>query len=228
MNNSGKAMKAAVRMIFLSLLILIAIWAVGVVAAYLSAFIAMIAGLMAALWVLFVAFTLYFFRDPTPNVPGDPNAIGAPAHGKVDMIDEIGEPEFMGGPVRRVSIFLSVFDVHVQQAPVAGKIVCLKHTPGLFLNALNTDSAAHNENVLIGIQSSEKAREKIGVRLIAGLIARRIIPWVAVANEVQRGERLSLIQFGSRVDLYLPLNAKILVKLGDKVVGGETIMATHN
>lgn len=228
MNNSGKAMKAAVRMIFLSLLIVMAIWAVGIVAAYLSAFIAMIAGFMAALWVVFVAFTLYFFRDPTPNVPRDPNVIVAPAHGKVDMIDEIEEPEFMGGPCRRVSIFLSVFDVHVQQAPVAGKIACLKHTPGLFLNALNTDSAAHNENVLIGIQSSEKARERIGVRLIAGLIARRIVPWVAVANEVERGERLSLIQFGSRVDLYLPLSAKVLVKLGDKVVGGETIMATRN
>lgn len=228
MNNAGKATQAAVRMVFLSLLVLLAVWAVGILAAYLHAFITMVAGMLAALWVLFVIFTLYFFRDPTPNVPRDPNAIVAPAHGKVDLIDETEEPEFIGGPCRRISIFLSVFDVHVQQAPVAGKIVCLKHTPGLFLNALNTDSADHNENVMIGIQSSEKPREKIGVRLIAGLIARRIVPWVAVANEVARGERISLIQFGSRVDLYLPLSAKVLVKLGDKVTGGETVMATRN
>lgn len=228
MNNSGKATQAAVRLIFLSLLIVAAIWMVGMLAFYLHAFISMIAGLMAGLWVLFVVFTFYFFRDPTANVPRDPDAVVAPAHGKVDLIDETAEPEFMGGACRRISIFLSVFDVHVQQAPVAGKIALLRHKPGLFLNALNTDSAEHNENVLIGIQSSEKPREKIGVRLIAGLIARRIVPWVAVANEVTRGERLSLIQFGSRVDLYLPLSAKVLVKLGDKVVGGETIVATRN
>ncbi|MBI3192362.1 MAG: phosphatidylserine decarboxylase family protein [Pedosphaera parvula] len=228
MNNSGKAGQAAVRIILLSFLVLLAVWAVGIVAYYLHAFITTIAGTLAALWALFVIFTLYVFRDPTPKVPADPNAIVAPAHGKVDVIDEVEEPEFIGGRCRRISIFLSVFDVHVQQAPVAGKIVLLKHTPGLFLNALNTDSAEHNENVLIGIQSSEKAREKIGVRLIAGLIARRILPWVAVANEVARGERLSLIQFGSRVNLYLPLAAKVVVKLGDKVVGGETILATRN
>jgi len=121
---------------------------------------------------------------------------------------------------------LNVFNVHVQQAPVGGKVIFLKHTSGLFLNAMKTDSATHNENVLIGFSPSENTIEKIGVRLIAGLIARRIIPWVNVNDEVAAGERISLIQFGSRVDLYLPLDYKIRASIGDKVVGGETIMAS--
>jgi len=94
------------------------------------------------------------------------------------------------------------------------------------LNAMKTDSAKFNENVLIGLDAGEPPGEKIGVRLIAGLIARRIVPWVAQNDDVQRGDRISLIQFGSRVDVYLPLRAKIRVKLGDKVKGGETVIAS--
>ena len=113
----------------------------------------------------------------------------------------------------------------MQQAPIAGKVTYLKHTSGLFLNAMKTDSATHNENVLIGFVPAENPAEKIGVRLIAGLIARRIIPWVRFGDEIAAGERISLIQFGSRADLYLPLHYNIRTKIGDKVVGGETIVA---
>ena len=115
----------------------------------------------------------------------------------------------------------------MQKGPVAGKIAHMKHSPGEFLSALKLDSAARNENVLIGFASSEKADEKIAVRLIAGVLARRIIPWISPGDEVARGERISLIQFGSRVDVYLPLDAKIQVKLNDKVRGGETVIATR-
>jgi phosphatidylserine decarboxylase len=183
------------------------------------------AGVLACLWVLFALFTFYFFRDPNPMVPAGANLIIAPGHGKVDAVDTTTEPDFMGGECQRISIFLSVIDVHVQNAPVTARVAYFKHTPGQYLNALNADSAKFNENVLIGLESVEPSGEKVGVRLIAGLIARRIVPWVQQNDTIQRGERISLIQFGSRVDVYLPRKAKIKVKLGDKVVGGESVLA---
>jgi len=183
------------------------------------------AGVLAGLWVVFVLFTFYFFRDPDPLVPAGANLVIAPGHGKVDAVDTTTETEFIGGECQRISIFLSVIDVHVQNAPVTGRVAFFKHTPGQYLNALNADSAKFNENVLIGLESIEPPGEKVGVRLIAGLIARRIVPWVGQNDSVQRGERISLIQFGSRVDVYLSRKAKIKVQLGDKVVGGETVLA---
>jgi phosphatidylserine decarboxylase len=185
-------------------------------------------GVLFGLWVLFALFTLYFFRDPDPMTPTGANLVISPGHGKVDLIDTTTEPYFIGGECQRISIFLSVFDVHVQNAPVTGRVAYFKHTPGEYLNALNADSAKFNENVLIGIDSVEPGGEKIGVRLIAGLIARRIVPWVSQNDAVQRGERISLIQFGSRVDVYLPQRAKIKVQLGQKVIGGETVIASFD
>lgn len=228
MTHSGKAAKAGLKLVLWSLFILLAFLSVGMLASLVSHFIAAMASVLLVIWAVFVVFCINFFRDPDPRVPADATAIVAPAHGKVDVIDETTEPEFIGGPCRRVSIFLSVFDVHVQNAPIAGKIAFLKHTPGQFLNAMKTESAAHNENVLIGFESNEAKGERICVRLIAGLLARRIVPWIATGDSVARGERTSLIQFGSRVDLYLPLSANIRVKLGDKVRGGETVMANRS
>jgi len=185
-------------------------------------------GVLIGLWVVFVLFTLYFFRDPNPMTPTGANLVVSPAHGKVDVIDTAVEKDFMGGECKRISIFLSVFDVHVQNAPLAGKISFFKHTPGQYLNAMRTDSAQFNENVLVGIDSMEPAGEKVGVRLIAGLIARRIVPWISQNDAVQRGERISLIQFGSRVDVYLPMRAQIKIPVGQKVVGGETVIASFD
>jgi len=228
MKHSGKAAAAALKLITCTLVALAGIILLCLLIKLMAVFATGFALVLTGLWILFVGFTLYFFRDPNPQVPADPKAIVAPAHGKVDVIDEITELEVMGGPCKRVSIFLSVVDVHVQQAPVAGKILQVTHKPGLFLNALKTESAMHNENVLIGFASSEAPGEKIGIRLIAGLIARRIIPWVTPGDAVARGERVSLIQFGSRVDIYLPLSTEVRVKLGDRTVGGETIVATRS
>ncbi len=180
---------------------------------------------LAGIWALFALFTFYFFRDPDPMVPTGANLVIAPGHGKVDAVDTTTEPDFMGGECQRISIFLSVIDIHVQNAPVTARVAYFKHTSGQYLNALNADSAKFNENVLIGLESVEPPGEKIGVRLIAGLIARRIVPWVQQNDSVQRGERISLIQFGSRVDVYLSRNAKIKVKIGDKVIGGESVLA---
>jgi phosphatidylserine decarboxylase len=191
-----------------------------------GAFVIGFATVLFALWGLFVLFTFYFFRDPDPTTPSAPALVISPGHGKVDTIDTTSEPDFMGGECQRISIFLSVFDVHVQNSPVTGRIAYFKHSPGQYLNAMRADSAKFNENVLLGIESVEPRGQKIGVRLIAGLIARRIVPWVSQNDPVQRGERISLIQFGSRVDVYLPPHAKVNVKLGDRVVGGESILAT--
>lgn len=177
------------------------------------------------LGLLMGLFTLYFFRDPDSRVPAGAGLVVAPAHGTVDVIDETDEPTVMGGRCKRVSIFLSVFDVHVQQAPVSGEVTLVKHTPGQYLNAMRTDCSQFNENVLIGFKSSDPAGVKVGVRLITGLIARRIIPWLTVGEQVVKGERISLIQFGSRANLYLPLNAEVTVTLGQKVVGGTTVLA---
>ena len=177
------------------------------------------------LWVLFALFTLYFFRDPNPRVPAGASLVVSPAHAKVDAIDTVNEPQFMGGECQRISMFLSIFDVHVQNAPVSGKVALLKYTQGQFINAIKTESALYNENVLLGFEASDPRGQKVGVRLIAGVIARRIVPFVQQGDEVARGDRISLIQFGSRADVYLPRNAQIKVKLGDKVVGGATVLA---
>jgi phosphatidylserine decarboxylase len=216
---------AAMKLIALSGAGVLALLLAALVGKYLGTFVLQIGWVFCVLWVLFVVFTFYFFRDPDPLPPVGPGLVIAPGHGKVDTIDTTTEDEFMGGECQRISIFLSVFDVHVQNAPVTGRIAFFKHSPGQYLNAMRADCAQFNENVLIGIESVEPRDQKIGVRLIAGLIARRIVPFVEQGEAVRRGERISLIQFGSRVDVYLPKSAKIRVKLGDRVVGGESVLA---
>jgi phosphatidylserine decarboxylase len=229
MKHSGKARKAAFKLILISLIVLVAVWALG---AFTAAAVAIITAVAVAItpvlivaWVLFALFTLYFFRDPRARVPAGANLVVAPAHGKVDVIGTATEPEFMGGGCQRISIFLSVIDVHVQNAPVGGKVAWFKYTTGQFLNALKAESAIYNENVLLGFEANEPRGQKVGVRLIAGVIARRIVPFVQQGDEVARGDRIGLIQFGSRADVYLPRSAKIKVKLDDHVVGGETVLA---
>jgi phosphatidylserine decarboxylase len=223
--HSGKASSAALKLIVITGILLAVLLGVAFLATIIGAFVLAMAGVLGGLWVLFCIFTFYFFRDPEPNPPTGPNLVIAPGHGKVDTIDTTTEDEFMGGECQRISIFLSVFDVHVQNAPVTGRVAYFKHTPGQYLNAMRADCADHNENVLIGIESVEPRGVKVGVRLIAGLIARRIVPFVSQNDPMQRGERISLIQFGSRVNVYLPKNAKIKVQLGDRVVGGLTVLA---
>ncbi len=222
MKHQGKALNAAAAHI--SKAVLAAIFLTGFASlVWPKSF--LLSAVVVLLGLVFAIFSLWFFRDPNPRVPPGVGIVVAPAHGKVDVIDETEEPVHLGGRCKRVSIFLSVFDVHVQQAPVAGTVLGVRHNPGQFLNALKTESAAHNENVLIGIRTAEQGQPVVGVRLIAGLIARRIIPWLSPGEAIERGERISLIQFGSRVDLYLPLTAEIGIQLGDRVRGGETIMA---
>ena len=216
---------AAMKLIALSGAGVLALLLAALIGKYLGTLVLEIGWVFGVLWALFVVFTFYFFRDPDPLPPIGPGLVIAPGHGKVDTIDTTIETDFMGGECRRISIFLSVFDVHVQNAPVTGRVAFFKHTPGQYLNAMRADCAKFNENVLIGIESVDPRETKVGMRLIAGLIARRIVPFIAQNDPVLRGERVSLIQFGSRVDVYLPMNSKVKVQLGDRVVGGLTVLA---
>jgi phosphatidylserine decarboxylase len=227
--HSGKAALAALRLIGFAGAAVMVLLAGAFLAKHIGTFVLeYLTWTLVGLWALFTVFTFYFFRDPDPMVPAGPNLVLAPGHGKVDVIDMTTETEFMGGECQRVAIFLSVIDIHVQCAPVAGRIAFFKHAPGQYLSAMKTNCAQFNENVLIGLDAAEPQGEKIGLRLIAGLIARRIVPWIAQNDTVQRGERISLIQFGSRVEVYLPRRAQIKVKLGDRVIGGETVIAAFD
>src|SRR5262245_42837530 len=146
MKYSGKARKAAFKIILFSLIVL-ALFAITAVIGTVLAAIAtpVLVTASAVVWILFSLFTLYFFRAPDPQVPMGANLVLAPGHGKVDVIDKTTEPLFMGGECQRVSIFLSVFNVHVQNAPVSGKVAFFKYTTGQFLNALKAESALYNE-----------------------------------------------------------------------------------
>lgn len=226
MKHAGKARKAGFKIILFSLVALVVLWGLIAAGAVLATIAMAIAPFLVFLWIVFALFTLYFFRDPNVRPPRGTNLIVSPAHGKIDVIDTAVEPHFMGGECRRISMFLSVVNVHVQNAPVSGKVALVRYTRGEFLNALRTDCSAANENVLLGFNCTEPAGIKMSVRLVAGAIARRIVPYVQEGDAVSRGDRISLIQFGSRAEVYLPLNAELKVKLGDKVVGGQTILAT--
>ncbi len=172
--------------------------------------------------LMLLAFTISFFRDPERTVPADPNAIVAPADGKVVEIKTASEPHFLKTDATMVAIFLSVFDVHVQRAPIDGEIKFVQYVKGTFLDARNPQAAALNENRVIGIESSDGFR--VSVRQIAGLIARRIVGWNDAGAHLAKGERLGMIRFGSRVELFLPSTVEVTVNQGDYVKGAESIV----
>lgn len=173
-------------------------------------------------FVLLCLCTIAFFRDPERTPPLDPNVIVAPADGTVMDIVELDENEVLKNKTRRVGIFLSIFDVHTNRAPIDGRIVYCQHRPGLCLDARRPDCSEKNESMTWALQNP---RVTIVVRQITGAIARRIVAWANVGDELKKGERFGMIRFGSRTELYLPLDAQVLVKVGDHVLGGSTIVA---
>jgi phosphatidylserine decarboxylase len=177
-----------------------------------------------ALWffLLLLLCTVAFFRDPERAVPSDRNAIVAAADGTVMDIVELNEDEVLKTKTRRVGIFLSIFDVHTNRAPIDGLLVYRRHRPGLFLDARRPDCSEKNESMTWAFENPSIT---IVVRQITGAIARRIVAWAKVGDELKKGERFGMIRFGSRTELYLPLNAEVLVKVGDHVLGGSTIIA---
>jgi phosphatidylserine decarboxylase len=170
---------------------------------------------------VFLCFTIYFFRDPERKFSDEQGSIISPADGKIVTLDEVDAPDKSGKKMRRVGIFMSIFDVHINRSPFQGTINLLKYNKGKFLNALNDKSSEKNENNIIGI---DIGGETIFVKQIAGIIARRIVCRVKIDDEIQKGKRLGMIKFGSRVEAYLPIGSNITVKLGDKVKAGESII----
>jgi len=180
--------------------------------------------LRGAAWLFsgLAVFVLWFFRNPEPDVPADADLVVAPGQGKVIGISDVDESTFMGGPARRITIFLSVFDVHVQRSPVSGAIAHKAYRPGAYAVAWAEKASEINEQASLGITTDNGP---VLVRQIAGLIARRIITDPSEGDSVERGRRFGLIRFGSRVDLFLPLHWEILCSVGDRVRVGSSVMA---
>ena len=171
---------------------------------------------------LLILYTFAFFRDPERVSPADPAILVAAADGVVADIVELEENEVLKTRTRRVGIFLSVFDVHTNRAPIDGRITYREHHEGLCLDARSTDCSDKNEAMTWAFQNP---RATIVVRQLTGAIARRIVGWSQVGDELKKGERFGMIRFGSRTEVYLPLAATILVKVGDRVAGGSTAIA---
>jgi phosphatidylserine decarboxylase len=167
-------------------------------------------------------FTIAFFRDPDRRVPADSSLIVAPADGTIRDIIELEEKEVLKMKTRRIGIFLSIFDVHTNRAPIDGRIVYRQRHEGLCLDARDPDCPEKNEAMTWAL---ENPRVTVVVRQLTGAIARRIVAWAKVGDELKKGERFGMIRFGSRTELYLPLEAEVLVKKGDHVSGGSTIIA---
>ena len=174
---------------------------------------------LTSLPVLLALFFLWFFRDPERKVPMGPGEIVSPADGVVTQSEWI---ETSGGIRLRLSIFLSVFDVHVNRAPVAGTVRVVEYREGQFLNAMNSLSAVNNEQMLVVIDAGDC---EVSYKQIAGLLARRIVCTVKVGDRVERGQRVGMIKFGSRVDVLMPADAVPKVDSGSRVRGGSTILA---
>jgi len=179
--------------------------------------------ILASIFAVLTLFTTFFFRDPDRISPSDPMSLVSPADGKIVAFKEIDSHPFIGGPAIRVSIFLSVLDVHVNRTPAEGIIDYVKYNPGKFFAAFEEKASDKNEQTEIGMTTS--TGQKIIFTQIAGIIARRIICNLNESDKVTKGERFGLIRFGSRSDIIIPKNSVINVKMGDHVVGGLTEIA---
>ena len=174
--------------------------------------------------IVLTCFTTWFFRNPYRQIPVGEGLIISPADGQVVGIEEEFEPRYLKEHSRRISIFLNIFDVHINRMPCAGTIADIAYQPGIFLPANRPEATIRNEQNALMIETND--HQKVLCVQIAGLIARRIVCWVSPADTVRSGERFGLIRFGSRVDVFLPMDSHIQVSKGTRVKGGETILAT--
>jgi phosphatidylserine decarboxylase len=179
--------------------------------------------LLAFVFLVLTVWVAYFFRDPERSGPRGERVVIAPADGKVVLIQDVDEPSFIGGRTKRVSIFMNVFNVHVNRYPVSGTVRHVKYNPGKFLNAAVEKSSLENEQMSVGLETSNGTR--VLVRQIAGLIARRIVTYSKEGEQVEQAQRMGLIRFGSRVDVFLPLDATVKVKIGEMTIAGSSEIA---
>ena len=194
-------------------------------------FLAALTGAAWLFWPLFLLtlWSIYFFRDPSRGVPQDDGLLVAPADGLVQMVVQAAPPAELGmgeQPLTRVSIFLSVFDVHINRTPCAGTVDVVAYRPGRFLNAAADKASDENERMAIALRRNDGMM--VGFVQIAGWVARRIVCYVKPGQALVAGERFGHIRFGSRTDLYLPAGARLLVAPGQRMIGGETVIAELN
>ena len=186
-------------------------------------------GLVSSLLISFcfllclTAFMAYFFRDPERVVPEGGGLFVSPADGKVILVKDVYEKDYLQADTKEISIFMSPLNVHVNRAPCAGKVTYVKHTPGQFIAAYKDDASIKNENIVMALEGEQG---RVLVRQVAGFVARRAVCRVKPGDLLKRGERYGMIKFGSRLDVYLPADAQISVKPGDKVLAGETVIAS--
>lgn len=178
--------------------------------------------LLAFVLTLLVLWVAYFFRDPERTGPRGATLVISPADGRVIDIAEVDEPAFLHGRAIRISVFMNVFNVHVNRYPVGGKVAYVHYNPGKFLNAAAEKASLENEQSSIGV---ETGRHKVLFRQIAGLVARRIVTYSREGDDAEQGERMGLIRFGSRVDVFVPAGSTVKVKLGERPQAGVTVLA---
>ncbi|MEX2186683.1 MAG: phosphatidylserine decarboxylase family protein [Pirellulales bacterium] len=185
--------------------------------------------LLAAGPLVVLELIVYFFRDPPRRVPSEAGAVVAPADGKVVEIAPVDYDEFCGGPAIKIGIFLSIFNVHINRAPLASRVIELRYSPGEFLNALRPESAIRNENMWIGLETDDPRQRRYWVRQISGAIARRIVCDLRPGESVARGHKFGMIKLGSRTELVLPAEGlEIAVKLGEKIKAGATVVGKYS
>ena len=175
----------------------------------------------ALVWFPVALWVPAFFREPLRQGPRDPRLILAPADGRVVSVAAVDEPDYLRGRATRVSVFMNVFNVHVNYHPMDGVVEYRQYRPGTFVNATLDKASVHNEQMSLGVRGGER---RLMVRQIAGLIARRIVTDHELGDTVGQGSRLGLIRFGSRVDTFLPDHAELRVRVGDRTVGGVTVI----
>jgi phosphatidylserine decarboxylase len=178
-------------------------------------------GVLLPVWLFIVA----FFRDPNRTIPTDPDAVVSPADGVITHVDEVEEPGFPGGRAFRISIFLSVFNVHVNRLPRAGKVKRIAYYPGEFLDARHHECSRRNEQLWVDLED-ERTGCLVRVKQTAGAIARRIVCWLRLGETVAAGERYGMIKFGSRTEVLLPTDAvaEVKVRVGQAVKGGRDVL----
>ena len=176
------------------------------------------AGLLTASFALL----LYFFRDPERSSPAGEGVFLAPADGRVVEVKQVREPRFLQGEGLKIGIFMSLLDVHVNRVPVEGQVALVEHVPGQFLQAFRPEASEFNEHNFVGLETRYGS---VLVKQIAGIMARRVVCWVRPGQKVQAGDRLGVVKFGSRVDVFLPPGAASVVRVGDRARGGVTVIA---
>jgi phosphatidylserine decarboxylase len=180
------------------------------------------------LWLLAFVLTIlaiwvaYFFRDPERTGARGPDLVVAPADGRIVQIAQVDEPSYIKGQATRISIFMNVFNVHVNRYPIDGAVEFVHYNKGKFLNAAADKASLENEQSSVGIRAGD---DRLLVRQIAGLIARRIVTYSKVGDQVKQGDRMGIIRFGSRVDVFIPVGSQVRVSVGETTVAGVTVLA---